>query len=508
MSITDTQYTAWLSQDGVARTILVEVGCNVGGSEVTRYLSNFGYVTKAVETPANTHYLSRMQGGISFSRKVSVGTNEASVQLSTSSIELDNLDGELDSWINDVWEKRSLKAFLGDPSWDRADFRQIFAGRASTIATSGRDRLTLNIYDEMQRLNFPVTEAVLGGITQNKESILPLTFGEVFNTSPLLVDSANHVYKAHDGVMEGIIEVRDNGAPLTNTTAYTAYTTALAAGTFTLTHTPAGQIQCDSQGHKTSGGTYVNTVPSIIKEITTVHGSPDTRLDPSEIDTSNFSTFESANPQKAGLFLFDKTNVIDACNSLASSLQASLFFSRLGKLRLWRPPAPTGIPVRTFEPGEMQQGSFRVVEILPAAPAVTLGWGKNWTASATTLAGGLPESSNTELITEFREYSVSDAPNIALYMYTTKPDREDTLLVKETEAQAEAAKRLAFRKEPHKIIEFDTNASAMELDLGDEIKIYNSRFGCAAGVTAWVIGIEEQHGNSGSPFMVKLEVLV
>lgn len=507
MTISAEQYTAWLAQDGVARTILIEVGCNYNGSEITRYLSNYGYVTGSTESPANTHYVARLQGTITFSRRVAITSTESPVQLTMSSIELDNLDGELDTWLDDAWEKRSLKAFIGDPSWDRADFRQIFAGRASSLVPSGKEKLTLNIYDEMQRLNFPVTETVLGGTSINKAAILPLTFGEVFNASPLLIDPALHTYKIHNGTIESILEVRDNGALLDNI-GNTAYTVNLTAGTFTLLHSPAGQIQCDAQGYKTSGGVYVNTISNIIKEIVTVYGSADTRLLSSEIDTSNFSTFEAANPQALGIYLFDKTNVIDACNMLAKSLQASLYFSRLGKLRLWRPPTTTGVSVKTFNTNSMEANSFRVVEVLPASPAVTLGWGKNWTAQMSSLAGGLPESSSTELSTEWREYSVSDSAAITLHRYTNIPNQEDTALIDETEAQVEAAKRLLFRKVPHKIIEFNTTASAMELELGDEVTIIHPRNGCANGKNGWIIGIEEVHGSSNTPFSVKLEVVI
>lgn len=507
MTISAEEYTAWLAQDGVARTILIEVGCNYNGSEITRYLSNYGYVTGSAEVPANTHYVARLQGTITFSRKVSITSTESPVQLTMSSIELDNLDGELDSWLDDAWEKRALRAYIGDPSWARADFRQIFSGRSDSLVPSGKERLTLNIYDEMQRLNFPVTEVLLGGTSVNKEAVLPLVFGEVFNTSPLLVDPALHVYKAHNGVTESILEVRDNGALLDNI-GNTAYTVNLTAGTFTLLHSPAGQIQCDVQGYKTSGGTYVNTISNIIKEIVTVYGSPDTRLLTSEVDTSNFSTFETNNPQVLGINLFDKTNVIDACNTLAKSLQASLYFSRLGKLRLWRPPTTTGVAVKIFNTNLMEANSFRVVELIPATPAVTLGWGKNWSSQISALAGGLPESTSTELTTEWRDYSVSDSAAITLHRYTNIPEREETALIDEAEVQAEAAKRLLFRKVQHKIIEFNTTASALELELGDEVTIIHPRNGCENGKNGWIIGIEETHGASNSPFNVRLEVVI
>ena len=103
MTISAAQYTAWLAADGKSRTILVEAGCNHGGSEITRYLSNFGYITTSTETPATTPYVARLAGKITFSRRVSITSADPYVQLSVSAIELDNVDGELDTWLDDAW---------------------------------------------------------------------------------------------------------------------------------------------------------------------------------------------------------------------------------------------------------------------------------------------------------------------------------------------------------------------------------------------------------------------
>lgn len=499
--ITDAAYSRWLAADGQPRTILIEAGCNHDGVEITRYLSNCGYVTGASESPSTTHYAALLTGKITFSRRVSVTSAEPSVQVTISTIDLDNIDGALDNWLDDAWEKRSLKAFLGSPYWPRADFRPIFAGRSAALKPNGRSLLSLEIYDEMQRLNFPVTEEKLGGTSANKEAILPILFGEVFNAEPLLVDEGNHEYMIHHGAMEMVIEARDNGAPI-------SVTPTLATGKFRLNQAPIGQILCDAQGAKSAGGSYAHTLAGIVQEIVTAYGDPATRLALGEIDAANFSAFDAAHPQTLGLALRDKTNVLDACNQLAASLQASLFFSRAGLLRLWRPPTTPGTSVRAFTPGDMEAGSFQVVEIIPATPAVTIGYGRNGSPQSTGLAGGLPESTLAEFKNEWREVSVSDAAAVALRRYTTKPTRQDTRLVNEAEAQVEAAVRLDFCKVPHKIVEFSTTLAAMELDFGDGVTVVHPRGGCESGKNGWIIGIDENHGAADSPFRIKLEVLL
>ena len=501
MTISNAQYTAWLAADGVTREVLVEASCNSSSAEVTRYLSKFGYRSGAGDSPANTGYASRLTGTLSLARSVSISNADPSVQMIVSSIDIDNTDGALDSWLNDAWEKRTLKVFLGDPSWARADFRQVFAGRSAMLKPSGRSKLSLIVYDEMQRLNFSVSETTLGGTTANKDAVIPQTWGEAFNVTPLLTNPATHEYQVHPGVIESVLEARDNGAPISITATPTT-------GKFTLSASPVGTITCDVQGAKTvSGSVYVKSVATIIQELATAYGDATTRLSAGEVDSTVFTAFDSANPQSVGIFLSGKTNVLDACNQVAASVQGSVHFSRAGLLRLWRPPTGVGSPIATFGTGEMRDGSFVAVEVLPAAPAVTLGWGKNWTPDAQ-MAGGVAETSVTELKLEWREVAVKDATACTLRRYTTRPVREETLLVVDTEATTEANKRLTFRTTGHTIIEFETTLKAMELELGDAITVVHPRFGCSAGKTGWVIGTTENLGETGSPFRVKLEVLL
>lgn len=500
MSIDAAQYSAWLAADGQAREILIEADCNSGGAEITRYLSRFGYTTTGAESPTSTSYAARLSGSITLSRRVSVSSADPAVQLTLSEIELDNTDGALDGWMDDVWEKRLLRVWIGDPLWSRADFRPVFSGRSGGLQPSGRNRLRLKIYDELARLNFPVSESTLGGSSVNKDAMLPLAFGECFNVEPLLSNAATHEYQAHNGAIEAILEARETGAPIT-------ITATPATGKFTVNATPYGQVSCDVQGAKTGGGTYINTVATIVQELAVAYGDPATRLAAGEIDSANFSAFNAANPQTVGLYLKDKTNVLEACALLARSVQASLHFSRAGMLRLWRPPTGAVAPVMAITEGDMEAGSFSATERLPAQPAVTLGWGRNWTPQQQ-LAGGLPETSVTELKTEWRETAVQDAAAVALHRYTARPVREETLLVGESEAAAEANTRLAFRASGHTIVDFRTTLAALELELGDAIMLTHPRFGCASGLTGWIIGIEEQLGASNSPFRIRLEVLL
>lgn len=240
MSVSLSTFQAWLKNDNAIRCVLVEVDVKqfVGGSVVTRYLSNTGYVTSATDTPANTIYLPYISGGVKFTESLSV---DGSFSLSYGDIELNNTSGNLDSWISDYWANRRIRVYIGDRTWVRDDFWLIFDGVVTGVDTRKRETLNLKLGDKLQRLNYPMTEAKLGGATSNADKLVPLCFGECHNVEPLLADPATHEYIVHNGTIEDIIEVRDNGVPVT-------VTEIPATGRFRLSSSPAGQITASVQG--------------------------------------------------------------------------------------------------------------------------------------------------------------------------------------------------------------------------------------------------------------------
>lgn len=266
MAISDSQYTEWLSAPSAIRCVLVEATCNSGGSEVVRYMSNRGYVTSSSATPANTVYRAIISGGVRLTENLSLDSNPT---LSYGDIEIENDNGDLDSWLLDVWDNRAISVFYGDMRWERSDFRNVFKGTLEGIKSSARGKINLTLRDSLQRLNTPITDVKLGGTTVNKDKLIPLTFGEVHNVSPLLVDPVAHTYRVHNGAIEDIIEVRDNGAPIT-------VTKDLATGSFTLANSAVGTVTCSVQGSKPV--TYSNQIAENVKHIVKTYGNADNRL--------------------------------------------------------------------------------------------------------------------------------------------------------------------------------------------------------------------------------------
>ena len=475
---------AWLTNPTAKRCILVEVIANVAGTETTFYLSDKGYVTGAGDTPANTVYLPIIAGGINVSESISL---DGSASLSYGDIELYNLNGERDDWLSYIWTNRAISVYVGDVSWVRADFQIIFNGIISDLDSKSVDRINIKIVDKLQRLNTPVTEAKLGGSTENAYDILPLTFGEVFNVTPLLTDPANLVYQVHNGSIERIIEVRDNGVPLS------AYTTSLSTGKFTLTAAPAGTITASVQGYKAT--TYINTIAEIIQAIVLNYGKASTRFVSNDLDLTNLASFEAAHTQAVGVYLTDRVNVISIIQELASSIGAVVVMSRLGKLQLLQiniPPTGTPTVITTTD---IIESSLRIVERLEVKSSSKIGYCKNWTVQEN-LQTGIPDEHKKMLSNEYLIVTQSNNTTSTAYKLDEEPVQRNTLLLSSIDAGAESLRDIAIATSVRTVYGFEGFSQLMLLKLGDTITLTNPRFGLSAGKLGTVIKLEPDWINS------------
>lgn len=463
----------WLRDQRAIRCILVEADCYSGGSEITRYFSTHGYTTRPTDTPANTAYPALIVGGVQFTESLDL---DGRAGLSFGSIELANDNGELDAWLDDVFVNRSIKVYIGDVQWPRADFQLIFDGIIADLSGGG-DVLNIEIRDKLQRLNTPVTEETLGGSSINAERLKPVCLGECFNVPAILEDETTHKYRVHDGAIESIIEVRDNGVPVSQTDS-------LSTGTYTLDQNSYGQITASVQGDKPS--TYENTVAGLVERLATGYGKVSERFTAGDIDAANFAAFDAANPQPVGLYMANRTNVLTAIHQLADSVGAQPVMSRAGQLRLLKielPPAGTPVEIRA---ADMVPDSLRVEERVPVRSAIKLGYCRNWTIQQN-LQTGIPDEHKAFFNEEWLTVSANDATVAATYKLDNEPEQKDTLLLRTTDATAECSRLLDLYKTPRTIFSFEGFETLLNLELGEPVTLYHNRFGMAAGKTGMVV---------------------
>lgn len=482
---TQAQIEAWLRRDDRLPVLLAEVSVRVAGVETTRYLTDKIYITGATDVPANTAYLPVVAEPVKPSEKLSLDgfdgpSNGGAASLTAGALMLDNKDGSLDGWMNDLWANRPVRVFVGDARWARADFYLIFDGIVADIDVSGREKLMLRIVDKLQRLNAPLSEAkLISG--QNKDALVPQVLGECHNVEPLLVSEATHGYTVNPFQCERLIEVRDNGVPV-------SFTPQLANSQLNLNQSPAGQITVSVQGDK-QGGIYVKDAANIVQRLATQFGKATERFTAADLDAVSLAAFSAANPQTLGLFVRDRMNVLEACRQVAASVGAQVVMTRDGRLRLVKVALPpTGVP-RVITEADYEQFSLEPKARSTVRAGVKLGFCRNWTVQ-TNLQTGIPEAHKTLYGEEWLVATSTDGTVAADYRLHSDPEQEDTLLQARADAQAEANRRLALWKVPRYVFSMRCFAEFMTLQLGDAVTLYNLRHGLEHGKLGMVVGLE------------------
>lgn len=476
-----TTFQEWLESEDKFPCVLVNANALVNGIETTFYFSSKSY----------PNYLSILNSqSINISESLSLNGESA---FSIGDVELFNNDGSIDEYLNYVWASRSIQIYYGDVRWNFIDFQLIFDGVIDDIDSRDKNSINFRISDKLSRLNNPITENVLGGNTQNKDSLIPLTFGEVFNITPLLIDPPNLKYQVHQSKIESVIEVRDAGVPV-------GFVANVNAGTFTLNASPFYAITCSVQGDKPT--VYNNDVANIIKNIVTTYGEANTRFTLSDIDTTNFNDFANTNSQAVGIFIDSSETILNICNSLASSVGAQMVTSREGKLQLKKIDLT---PINQIEitNNDIVLNSFSLKEKIKVQGSFKIGYAKNYTIQEN-LDTRIPTNHKEILAKEWYETNSSNSTIKTQYKQLNEVERINTLLLIENDADSLADYYLNLYGTPRFIYSLSVAPKFMNANLGSSVKITTNRYGMESGKNGQLIGKTTNFGNQ----TIQLEVLI
>lgn len=593
MSKTIDEVKAWLDNPSHLKCVLADISY-WNGSEQTMRLSTRSYYDGTNE------YIPIIIGGLSFSESLS---EDLTVSISYGTIELENTGGSYDHFLDYIWKRRSIDLYLGDPSWPKSDFVLIFTGLVDTLVSGGESNLQITIVDRLEQLNETITTTVLKDLsrpysakTTEGDKLLPVLFGEVFNLSPILVDTGVNfdsgpwtaeitniantapivvgktvtastsgagqihttpsgttaptctvkailsnntisftvpggvgagrprigvipnliidgltyspetgksfriqnvqgtggpVYKITDGIstpyIDEIIEVRDKGAPIEILTAESGF------GDFSLTGATFGTITCSARSFPPADC----TVPKIIKYIVKNYGK--NKLTDSDIDFDNISS-DRAN-YKVGIYITDRTNIIEVCNQLAKSINCALYYSLTtvntgtgqvssGKLKLIELKAPaTGSSTALLDDSVMLEGTLQIGESFQVKPGVKLAYCKNYTQQTSDLALALNPSHGSIFKDEYWYVEKKDESTVTLYNDTGEVKEEITHLLDTLDANAEAQKRLDYWKTPRTLVTATYLPHLIFTQLGSIVTVKSTRFGLTAGKLGIVYSI-------------------
>ena len=485
---TKQQLIDWLVTSTTRKVVLVEIEgvLDSNGTAIgTQYFSNKPFGTISTDTPSNTLYQACINGGVTFSETLDL---DGRASLGFGDIQLDNTDGSRDSLLTWIWVNKPVKVYIGDASWSRADFYQIFSGYVADIDSKNRNSINIILVDRLQQLNVAISENLVGGTGTNKDQLKPLCFGECFNVTPIVVDSSALKYQFHDGPIDEIIEVRDNGAVVT---FQTNNLSGVPVGTFQLLSTPFGTITASVRGAKPDGITFNSKIGSIINNILQNYGKT---VNSSEINTTSFTNFDNNTDSQAdvGIYLQNRENVLDVCQRLASSVGGYLTTGLDGKFKLiqLKVDLPDGSQNYSVNSSDMEERSLSISQKVSVQGSVKLGYSKNWTVQTTGLANGLlPEVSSVFS----KDYNIVYSKNTTVltrYYQSSEPVLKETLLLTTSKAESEATRLLNIYSTPRFVYTANYYAHMLLAELGDTMKITNNRFGLSNGKLGTIVKVE------------------
>lgn len=247
-------------------------------------------------------------------------------------------------------------------------------------------------------------------------------------------------------------------------------------GTFTLITAPKGTITCSAQGYTP----YTNTIAGIITALVKDYGIETNRFTDSEISFSSFT-----NTSQVGIYIKDRTNILEACAQLAKSVNSGLVCPSIdidsngnvsaSKLKLVQLIAPQGTPKYTFTDSSMVEGTLSISQTFPIRTALKLAYCKNYTLQTST-AAGLNPTINFSQEYLFVDNAITATSLQTLYKDSGTVEPEDTLLIDESEATTELNKRITLWTTQRYLITATYLPEFIFVQLGDNVMIQSNRF--------------------------------
>lgn len=491
MSLSDADYLEWLRTDHL-RVVLAEVECWSGGAVVTRYLSDKIYASGPYDTPASTPYLDLIAGTPSIRQKLGE-------PLGVGALELDNPDGELDTWLDDSFDGRPIRLYIGDPAWSRNDFRMLFTGIVDHLDAGSHNTLVLAIRDKKELLNKPIQENTYSsGPAQGQPK--PLGLGFMYNVEPILTnDSSAPVYQVHDGAILGVTEVRVNGMPLSSS----SYSVDLANGVVTIGSSSyiTGRLTMDVQGAAVAlfeGVNWYCRLDMAIDWLARRAGLGDGDIDAGSLAALRAKLTSSyyGVVDNLGYYLPSRQNAVAVLDELTASMGCGWYFGRDGKLKIWRLDVPTGTAALTLTPDDIEPEGLRPVAWEAPVKVWKVGGRLNWTVQDRASLSPQLSAKNRDLyaqdfLTVIDEKYAATYGQTYIYLGGLSPDVVRTYLYNYGNAAIEADRLRSLRLVPRRRYSVNVIAPTLPIELGTEIRIIYPRFGFANGANGIVVGIEE-----------------
>lgn len=507
----------------------------VGAEETTGTLRTFrltdiagGYNTGPTDTPANVHYMPRVNQPGSYNRTLFGGRGRTSgvADVDRGSIQLNNIDNGLDDLYNYAFDGYDLTIHaLDDALTPYTSRRMIFKGTVEQTEVLS-DEVRLQLRSRLAILDVPIQTATFAGTTINgtlktaegetnlKDTPKPLLYGAPVLIGAILVNRFFGVYQIGQR-FDTISEVRDRGALLTSTGTDYATLTALCDATIA----SGAWATCKALGLIRVGGNVTQQVLTVKaaegstsanrragavvgRILAQVAGLvPDV-----DFKYADLQALDTAAPYEVEYWTgTSNPTILDVVSEILDSVGASIAPDALGVFRIVQFRGVVGTSKATYTEVEAMDNSGTGILRVPTgdegngipASKSTMYHSRNYAVtSKENLAGTVTtnDPAYVDFVTkEWRQVDKTN-PNVSTIHKLAKPIEFETHLTTLADATAEVDRRNQLYGIKRDRFQFPVKFEyASSLDLGDVVTLKLNRFGLESGKNFVIIGIQQDH---------------
>lgn len=224
IEISDNAFLKWLRTPSSRFTLLFEQAFGYQSSGVpaegTLRFSDRPYT----DDDGPYQYAAAIEGAPTFERSIDVAKLGGRGTASLGAVTLANADGGMDYLLRYILDGRDGAFYVGDPTWERSQFRQIGLGSVAAVSAEDDTKLTLTLRDKGLLLDATmIGDEMATGPNAGKPK--PIILGQVnnFDLTPYLFDEDGPSYYFNNFAQDaslafGNVIVRDAGVSLINAT--------------------------------------------------------------------------------------------------------------------------------------------------------------------------------------------------------------------------------------------------------------------------------------------------
>lgn len=463
-----------------------------------RFASGRGYNNGGV------FYEPRIEQPATLSRSMGGGAG-GRTQLSYGELTLVNTDGGLNAMSGDYFDGRTLTLKRGNPEMPYNTFTTILVATVESVAME-RERISVRLRDKAITLDqafstvkYAGSNVLPNGIEGTADDIKgqskPRIFGRIALMQPILVNTSKLIYQVNNGAIDDIVNIYDAGAYLTRGADYSSqgdmednapnsgtYRIWTGGGCFRLGSSPYGQVSAcvvEKWAYNQC------SAAAIIQRILTEKG-----YGASDWVGNDFILLNQKNAGSLGLIVGDEETTASLLDRICQSVGAWWGFDSLGRFRVARLDAPSGVAAVTITDDTILELERQPETELPLWQT-TLKADINYVVQdKKSLAGVVPDFRAAWFENESRDQKAESA-SVKTQRLLAENQTYDSVLNGISQAQAETSRRLALfsaRRDTVTLTIANPHEYYSSLDLGAVVNLQTRRLGYDAGRLFTVTG--------------------